>query len=141
MSLGTFKKNQESDDYIIAHVFFDVPRKVVLVKIPHSPKKKFSKRFMKRFNIFTNNKYDIPIKWTTKKVKQLFQLKSRNPHPSCVIYEGVCSCQESYIDETVRNVEIRWQEYEDTQSDSEPAPERQSISFIYLESSSPSLIS
>ena len=56
-----------------------------------------------------------------KKVKQLFKLKSRNPHPSCMIYEGICSCQESYIGETVRNVEIRWQEHEDTQKDSEPA--------------------
>ena len=36
-------------------------------------------------------------------------------------YEGICSCQESYIGETVRNVEIRWQEHEDTQKDSEPA--------------------
>ena len=35
-----------------------------------------------------------------------------------MIYEGVCSCQESYIGETV---EIRRQEYEDTQKDSEPA--------------------
>ena len=44
-----------------------------------------------------------------------------NPHPSCVIYEGVCSCQESYIGVTVRNVEIRWQEPEGTPKDSEPA--------------------
>ena len=44
-----------------------------------------------------------------------------NTHPSCLIYEGVCSFQESYIGETVRNVEIRWQEHEDTQKDSEPA--------------------
>ena len=51
----------------------------------------------------------------------MFKLKSRNPHPSCVIYEGVCSCQASHIGKTVRNVEIRWQEHEDTQKDSEPA--------------------
>ena len=51
---------------------------------------------MKKFDVFTDNKYDIRIKWITKKVKQLFKLKNRNPHPSCVIYEG----------ETVRNVEI-----------------------------------
>ena len=76
---------------------------------------------MKKFDVFTDNKYDIRIKWITKKVKQLFKLKSRNPHPSCVIYEGVCSCQESYIGETVRNVEIRWQEHEDTQKDLDPA--------------------
>ena len=76
---------------------------------------------MKKFDVFTDNKYDIRINWITKNVKQLFKLKSRNPHQSCVIYEGACSCQESYIGETVRNVEIRWQEHEDTQKDSEPA--------------------
>ena len=32
----------------------------------------------------------------------------------------VCSCQEPYIGETVRNGEIRWQEHEDTQKGSEP---------------------
>ena len=75
---------------------------------PYCPKnEKFSKRFMKKFDVFADNRCDIPIKWITKKVKQLFKLKSRNPHPPCVIYEGVCSCQESYIGETVRNVEIR----------------------------------
>ena len=89
---------------------------------PYCPKnEEFSKRFMKKFDGFADNRCDIPIKWITKKVKQLFKLKSRNTHPSCVIYEGVCSCQESYIGETVRNVEIRWKEYEDTQKDSEPA--------------------
>ena len=37
-----------------------------------------------------------------------------------MIYECACSCQESHIGETVRNVEIRRQEHEDTQKDSEP---------------------
>ena len=76
---------------------------------------------MKKFNVFTDNIYNIPIKWITKKVKQLFKLKRRNPHPSSVIYEGVCSCQESCIGETVRNIEKNWQEHEDAQKDSEPA--------------------
>ena len=76
---------------------------------------KNSRRFMKKFDIFTDNKFDIHIKWITKKVKQLFKLKSRNPHPSYVIYEGVCSCLESYIGETVRNVEIRRQEHDNTE--------------------------
>ena len=44
-----------------------------------------------------------------------------NPHPSFVIYEDICSCQDSYIGVTVRNVEIRWQEPEGTPKDSEPA--------------------
>ena len=33
---------------------------------------------MKKFDIFTDNKYDIHIKWITKKVKQLLILKSKN---------------------------------------------------------------
>ena len=102
--------------------FFDVPNNVVVVDIPYCQKnEEFSKRFMKQFDVFTDNNYDIRIKWVNKKFKQLFKPKSRNLHPSFVIYEGVYSCQESYIGETVRNVEIRWQEHEDTQKDSEPA--------------------
>ena len=38
-----------------------------------------------------------------------------------MIYERVCSYHKSYIGETARNVEIRWQEHEDTQKYSEPA--------------------
>ena len=38
-----------------------------------------------------------------------------------MIYEDICSCQDSYIGVTVRNVEIRWQEPEGTPKDSEPA--------------------
>ena len=73
---------------------------------------------MKKFDVFTDNKYNIRIKWINKKVKQLFKLESRNPHSVSMINKGVCSCQELYIGETVRNVEIRCQEHEDTQKDS-----------------------
>ena len=112
------EKPERTGNYVIPADFLDVPKKIVLVDIPYcSNNEEFSKRFMKKFNVVTDNKYDIRIKWITKKVKQLFKLKSRNPHPSCVIYEGVCSCQESCIGETVRNVETRWQEHEDTQKD------------------------
>ena len=38
--------------------------------------------------VLTDSLYDIRIKWVTKKVKQLFKLKSKNPHPSYVVYEG-----------------------------------------------------
>ena len=50
-----------------------------------------------------------------------FKLKSRNPHPSCVIYEGVCVCEQTYIGETGRNVELRWEEHENTSKDTEAA--------------------
>ena len=117
MSLKNFKKkSDETNDYIIPPGLFDVPKKAVLMDIPSCPKsEEFSKRFMK---VFTDNKYDICIKWITKNIKQLFKLKSRKTLPSCVIYEVVCSCQESSIGETVRNFKIRLQEHEDTQKDS-----------------------
>ena len=127
------EKSDGTDDYIIPPGFFDVPKKVVLVDIPYCLKnEEFWKPFVKKFDVFTDNKYDIRIKWITKKVKQLFKLKSRNPHPSCVIYEGVCSCQESYISETVRNVEIRWQEHEDTQKVQNLQSIWKIIQFIHL---------
>ena len=31
-------------------------------------------------------------------------------HPACKIYKGVCSSGKSYIGDTVRNVEVRWGE-------------------------------
>ena len=69
-------KSEETDDYIILPVFLDVPKKVVLVDIPYCPKnEEFSNRFMKKFDVFTDNKYNIRITWITKKVKQLFKLK------------------------------------------------------------------
>ena len=61
------------------------------------------------------------VKWNTKKVKTLFKLKSNNPHPSCKIYEGTCSCGETYIGETKRNVEVRWSEHNSLGGNSEPS--------------------
>lgn len=36
-----------------------------------------------------------------------------------MIYEGACTCKESYTGETRRNVDIKWEKREDTQKDSE----------------------
>ena len=38
-----------------------------------------------------------------------------------MIYEVTCTCKESYIGKTRRNVEINWKEHEDTHKDSKPA--------------------
>ena len=35
--------------------------------------------------------------------------------------KGVWVCEQTYIDETRRNVELRWEEHENTSKDSEPA--------------------
>ena len=50
------------------------------------------------------------IMWKTRNIRSLFPLKDKNDYKSCVIYEGDCSCGSSYIGETKRNVEVRWNE-------------------------------
>ena len=58
------------------------------------------------------------MKW----VKQLFILKNKNPNPVNVIYQGICTCGETYIGETERNATTtRWKEHDDIRKDSEPA--------------------
>ena len=80
-----------------------------------------TKLLLRYFHQFTDDKYDIAVKWLTKKVKSLFPLKDCNLHPSCKIYKGVCSCGETYIGETIRNVEERWSEHNSADNKSEPA--------------------
>ena len=40
-------------------------------------------------------------------VKSQFTVKSKKPHPSCVINKGKCLCEEEHIGETEKNVEKR----------------------------------
>ena len=63
----------------------------------------------------------MTIKWITKKVKSLFSLKDKNSYPACQIYKGTCVCDETYIGDTIRNVNIRWNEREDMSKESEHA--------------------
>ena len=80
-----------------------------------------SKYFITKFKSFLDTECTIVVKWITRKIKTLFSLKSRNPHPSCKLYEGTCTCGGLYIGETKRNVEVRWQEHNDPRGSSEPA--------------------
>ena len=80
-----------------------------------------SKQLLKKLKVFIKEKYDFRIVWKTKKVRQLFPLKEKNPYPSFKIYEGVCSCKKNYIRETKRNVITRWNEHENPNKDSEAA--------------------
>ena len=110
------------DDYIIPPDFFDIPQPLALAEILYCPRNEsLPKRFIKRFHELTNNSYTDRIKWITKKVEQLFKLKSRNPHSACVIYERVCVCKQGYIGETGRNIELQWEEHENISKDSDPA--------------------
>ena len=123
-SLKTFKKNQNKLTTTSSPWFLWCSKEACISGYTILSKKwrileMFHEKVFQVF--FTDNKYDIRIKWITKKVKHLLRLKIRNPHPSCMIYEGVWSYHKSYIGETVRNIEIRWQQHKDTQKYSEPA--------------------
>ena len=61
------------------------------------------------------------IKWITKKVKTLFRVKDKSLHQACKIYNGVCSCGKIYIGETIRNVEVRWNEHNNPIKKSNPS--------------------
>ena len=48
------------------------------------------------FYEFTDDRFDVRVKWLTKKVKNLFRVKDKSLHPACKVYEDVvCSCGES----------------------------------------------
>ena len=100
--------NHENIDFIILPGFFNVKPPVISIEIPYCDKNEVaSKQFIKKFNKFTNDKYDIRIKWLTKKMKTLFKLKDPCIHPACKIYTGICICGETHIGGTIRNVEAR----------------------------------
>ena len=48
-------------------------------------------------------------------------LKDRVQHMACVIYEGICSCGQKYVGETVRIAESRFSEHNVPSKESEPS--------------------
>ena len=71
---------------------------------------------MQKFHNFTGSKFDLWIKWITRKAKTLFKIKGKCLHPACKIYHGVSSCRE-----TIRNVETRWNEHNIPSKKSNPS--------------------
>ena len=47
-------------------------------------------------------------------------MKEKTSHVWSVVYEETWNCGENYIDETGRNVTIRWDEHSDIAKNSEP---------------------
>ena len=118
-----FKRKQEAKEetLIIPPGLFEEKPLFILIELPYcESNEKVSKNFIKRFKDFTNDKYDVRIKWLTRKVGSLFPLKDRVSQASCKIYMGTCSCGEAYIGETKRNVETRWKEHENPKFNTEP---------------------
>ena len=118
-----FNRKQEAKEetFIIPPELFEERSLLLFVELPYCElNEKASKNFTKRFKEFTGNKYDVVIKWVTRKVRSLFPLKDRVSHSSCKIYMGTCSCGEAYVGETKRNVETRWKEHENPKYNTEP---------------------
>ena len=112
----------KDESFIILPNMFAVKKLILLLEMLYCGQNKIaSKRYIKKFRQFTGDKYDIAVEWLTKKVKSLFTLKDRNLDPSCKIYKGVCSCGETYIGKTIRNVEERWSQHNYSVNKSEPA--------------------
>ena len=80
-----------------------------------------STHFIKTFHQFATVKYGIAIKWITRKVKPLFKVKDKNLHPSCKTYKGECTCGETCVGETFRNLEIRSAVHNNINKKSEPS--------------------
>ena len=101
----------EEEDDIIPEWLFD-KKEDFYVRIPFCPKNEdICKTFLKKLDDYTNEKYQFKIIWETRNIRSLFPLKDRVEHVSCVVYEGLCTCGESYIGETIRIASIRWKEH------------------------------
>ena len=82
-------ESTEHDPVIPSYLFnYFESKPIVLIGIPFcNENERVSKQQLKELKVFTEEKYDFRIVWKTKKVKQLFPLKEKNPYPSCKIYE------------------------------------------------------
>ena len=106
------KSQQQDESILIPSNFFDEPKPKIFMELPfYTLNKTSAKLFIKKFHIFTNDKYILHIVWKTRNIRSLFLLKDKNIHPSSVIYLGTCSCNETYIGETVRNATTRFAEH------------------------------
>ena len=79
--LREFNAVEENDenDFIIPPWLFEEKKKVVLAEILFCLKNEISsKHFIKKFDKFTNNTFDVRIKWLTQKVKNLFRVKNKS---------------------------------------------------------------
>ena len=76
--------------------------------------------FYKKLEFYTNGKVKFKFIWSLRKIKSLFKIKDNVKHLSCVVYHGICSCGNTYIGETIRNIVTRIDKHEQPNSKSEP---------------------
>ena len=82
--------------YIIPPGFFDIAKPALIVQIPFCTENEVSsKQCTRMFHKFTGSKFDLRIKWITRKTETLFKLKNKCLHRACKTYHGICSCGET----------------------------------------------
>ena len=120
MSISRIKENNKKMNTLYHLFLFKITKESIFAELPYCPQNELvARRFLPKFYQITNQNFQATIKWITKKAKSLFSLKDKNPYPACQIYKGTCVCDETYIAETIRNVDFRWYEHEDIRKESE----------------------
>ena len=115
------EKSDKEDDYILLSHFFEIEKQVILTEVSYCENETILNIFLIKFHKLNNNLYEIKTKWITKKMRNLFHLKSNDPLTTCAKYEGEGTCKENYIGEMKRNVQIRWKEQSGINKVSEPS--------------------
>ena len=119
--INSFNNKADDDEVIIPDWLFN-PKPSIAIFLPYSPENEvFTKRFISKMKNYTDDMCTFIIIWRTRNIKSLFNVKDKVDHVSNVIYSGECSCGDSYIGETDRNVEIRWKEHTKPTHNSNPA--------------------
>ena len=76
MSISKMKDISKKMSTLYHLIFFEIAKESILVEFPYYPKNELvAKRFFSKFHQLTNQKFQVTIKWITKKVKSLFSLK------------------------------------------------------------------
>ena len=78
-------KVERAEGYcIIPPVFFDTAKSALIVQVPLCTGNEVSsKQFTRMFHKFTRSKFDLRIKWITRKTETLFKLKNKCLHRAC----------------------------------------------------------
>ena len=114
-------KGHGNESFIIPTDFHGITKPFKYIEIPFCKLNEIkSKQFLRKFQRFINDGFRVKITWKTKIIQSFFLLKGKSNYKSCFIYKGNCWCGSRYIRETKQNVEVRWNEHNDSATGSEP---------------------
>ena len=103
------KERQQQEDNSLVLIFFKLDKKSILAEFLYFPQSELvAKLFLSKFHQFINQKFYVTIEWITRKVKNLFTSKDKNPYPMCEICKGKHAYDETYTGETIQNFDIRF---------------------------------